>query len=477
MNVGCIMETQEVVLKNQYINRTFTISENNFYTSGYTDLRTGHNYAGINSLEFSFTLNESEITGRSPFLVVSKPVLSNREDHQKLEVQISGRPGSILDKIEITLNYQLYNNSSTIRKWIEIVNKRESDLEIQNLYWEDLIINPGNYSGVDIYGEYGRVWKKPPFTGGKDDPAILVMGSEGQFILGNESPGMMKQTHVFQETERIAIGLTNQQDKYAFRRVMKGNESFTSPKSFIILCKRKAPEVLFEEDLGEFIRKHMGVKLFKRDAPPLFMYNTWNPFRINIDEKMIMDIADALEGTGVEYLIIDDGWQDFNGDWNVHKEKFPNGLKPVSDYIRSKGMKPGCWISLTIAQKESEAFNIYKDFAVKDIDENPANLHGWSNNFNILTMNIVSPWYEIIKEKVFKLVRNQGMRYLKIDLAMVKSAYIMEQERSGTHDATNLYSGREDFLLKSFERINVLFDSMAIEFPDLIIDCTFELWG
>ena len=97
-------------------------------------------------------------------------------------------------------------------------------------------------------------------------------------------------------------------------------------------------------------------------------------------------------------------------------------------------MKPGCWISLTIVQKESKAFSVYKDYAVKDIHGNPTNIHGWSNNFNILTMNIVSPWYDVIKEKVSRLVREQGMRYLKIDLAMVKSAYIMEKERSGTHD-------------------------------------------
>jgi len=469
--------SQKLQLENQFVKRTFEISFKTIYTSGYTDLRSGHNYSSDLSNEFSFLLDGVEVTGKSPFLEVGKPIFSDGNDHKKLAVKISGKSGSTLENIDFTLNYILYNNSTVIRKWIEFTNNRNSPIEIQNLYWEDIIMNPQYFSGVDIYGEYGRVWKKPPYSGGKDDPAIYVKGPGGQFILGNESPGMMKQTNIYQETEKIQIGLTNKQDKYAFKRVLKGGETFTSPRSFIILCQENQPEVAFEKELGDYIRKHLGVKLYKRDTPPLFMSNTWNPFRINIDDKMIRGIADALDGTGVEYMIIDDGWQDFNGDWGVHKEKFPDGLMPVSNYIRSKGMKPGCWISLTIVQKESDAFTTYKKFAVKDINGNPTNIHGWSNNFNILTMNIVTPWYDFIKEKIFTLVREQGMRYLKIDLAMVKSAYIMEKEKSGTHDSGDLYADREDFLLKSFERINQLYDEMSSEFPDLVIDCTFEIWG
>ena len=54
---------QNVVSKNQFNSRTFTINSNILDTSGYPDLRTGYNYSGDHSNEFSFLLNRVEITG------------------------------------------------------------------------------------------------------------------------------------------------------------------------------------------------------------------------------------------------------------------------------------------------------------------------------------------------------------------------------------------------------------------------------
>ena len=36
------------------------------------------------------------------------------------------------------------------------------------------------------------------------------------------------------------------------------------------------------------------------------------------------------------------------GEWQESKERFPNGLKEVTDYIREKGMVPGVWLELEV---------------------------------------------------------------------------------------------------------------------------------
>lgn len=48
------------------------------------------------------------------------------------------------------------------------------------------------------------------------------------------------------------------------------------------------------------------------------------------------DCADNLEGTGTDLFIIDAGWYQRAGDFNADPVKFPNGMKPVCDYIRKK---------------------------------------------------------------------------------------------------------------------------------------------
>ncbi len=99
--------------------------------------------------------------------------------------------------------------------------------------------------------------------------------------------------------------------------------------------------------------------------PPMG-WNSWNHFGQNINEKLIMEIADAMVSSGMkdagfEYIVIDDGWErglakslindketpgrDTNGKILVDSVKFPHGIKYLADYIHSKGLKFGIYTS------------------------------------------------------------------------------------------------------------------------------------
>ena len=80
-------------------------------------------------------------------------------------------------------------------------------------------------------------------------------------------------------------------------------------------------------------------------------WNTWNTFGDKINEKLIMETADAIvekgyKDAGYEYVIIDDCWQmpdRKDGKQIVNPERFPNGMKYVADYVHSKGLKFGMY--------------------------------------------------------------------------------------------------------------------------------------
>lgn len=87
-------------------------------------------------------------------------------------------------------------------------------------------------------------------------------------------------------------------------------------------------------------------------ALPPMGWNSWNTFGSNINEELIKGIADkfielGLKDAGYEYVVIDDCWaereRDKNGNLVPDKNKFPNGIKPVSDYVHSKGLKFGMY--------------------------------------------------------------------------------------------------------------------------------------
>ena len=85
-------------------------------------------------------------------------------------------------------------------------------------------------------------------------------------------------------------------------------------------------------------------------TPPMG-WNSWNTFRLEINEDLVKEVADVfiekgLKDAGYEYVVIDDGWQvdrDENGDIVVNEEKFPSGIKSLADYIHSKGLKFGIY--------------------------------------------------------------------------------------------------------------------------------------
>lgn len=86
-------------------------------------------------------------------------------------------------------------------------------------------------------------------------------------------------------------------------------------------------------------------------TPPMG-WNSWNTFGTNINESVVMGIADVMaekgyKDVGYEYVVIDDGWSSMNRDEDgrlvADPEKFPHGMKYLADYIHSKGLKFGIY--------------------------------------------------------------------------------------------------------------------------------------
>lgn len=85
--------------------------------------------------------------------------------------------------------------------------------------------------------------------------------------------------------------------------------------------------------------------------PPLMGWSSWNTYRVNINEDLIKKQADALINQGLKdlgyiYINVDDGffgWRNETGKMHSHPERFPNGMKPISDYIHSLGLRAGIY--------------------------------------------------------------------------------------------------------------------------------------
>jgi alpha-galactosidase len=86
-------------------------------------------------------------------------------------------------------------------------------------------------------------------------------------------------------------------------------------------------------------------------TPPMG-WNSWNTFNVHIDEKLIKEMADAIEASGMkdagyEYIVLDDAWldkkRDADGNLQGDPKRFPSGMKALGDYLHDKGFKFGIY--------------------------------------------------------------------------------------------------------------------------------------
>jgi alpha-galactosidase len=107
-------------------------------------------------------------------------------------------------------------------------------------------------------------------------------------------------------------------------------------------------------------------------TPPMG-WNSWNKFGCKgLNEKVVRETADAMASNGMkdagyQYVIIDDCWQtgrDAAGNIVADTERFPSGIKALSDYIHEKGLKFGIYTdvgTMTCAKRPGSIGHEYQD--------------------------------------------------------------------------------------------------------------------
>lgn len=102
---------------------------------------------------------------------------------------------------------------------------------------------------------------------------------------------------------------------------------------------------------------------FPDNKPRPVHLNTWEGIYFDHDPQYIMRMADEAAELGVERFIIDDGWfkgrnDDWAalGDWYLDEEKYPDGLTPIIDHVKSLGMEFGIWVEPEMINPNSDLY-------------------------------------------------------------------------------------------------------------------------
>ena len=474
-----------IILQNRFLSRTLRFGADGLSTVAYKNLVTGKDYAAGPSEEFAFGIDGVEVTGGGPagaFRYARHTVSRPKPDELVLHVELEGRLGTPAASVAVALDYTIYDRLPIVRKRLTIANRSQREVVLTNLDVERLEMVPVTQFLCEVIADHGTHLTRIPYTGDYNDSVVLVWNPVGEqgFLLGNEAFGVLKRTEVYAKGPRLSVGLTRIDQHYPFKKYLAPSGTLAAPRVFISLYQGPKWQDAFEGPFADFVREKIGVRFFEKKNPPLSYYNSWLPWLWNIDEKLIRESVDAVADAGFEVFTIDEGWEDAMGDWRPNPKKFPHGLKPVCDYIIEKGMKPGLWIAIASALGDSRVARGHPEWTIKDKAGRPANLHNGSpwNGRPFVTMSLATPWYDYNLDIIKGLVHDCRLAYVKIDLTAVCSCYVLDYDASGDYQARPpFYKDHDSSYYALFERVQDFLDDIHGAFPELIIDCTYEVMG
>lgn len=419
------------------------------------------NYLRAGGREFSFLLNGELVSGSaSGWRLESWAKIHDERGGSGVAVVLV-RPGTTVE-----VRYWLYPGLAVVRKQIEIRNTSSADQRLESVDVESFSTAFAVEKGQVLRG-YGRTREYSPIVGSWDDPLIVahdLAGNRG-LAIGNEAPGVLKRTAVFQGRFQVEAGVTRASDAYPFRRWLAPGASWASPKIFIAAYENAIDPASagWQTTVQTLVRRHIAIPTPAK--PPLFLFDSWIPFLTNIREDLLKDLATRAARAGFDTLAVDYGWSANQGDWQLDKKKFPNGLTT-----------PGIWMSLAMVDRGSDVHRNHADWLVTGKDGKPVNFHDLDQN--MLSACLGTRWHDHIRDAIFRTVRDYKLRYLKLDFAVATSAYIHEPEKAGCQSKNHPgHRDREESITVAHERMAELADAIRREFPQLYLDITFEAWG
>jgi hypothetical protein len=190
---------------------------------------------------------------------------------------------------------------------------------------------------------------------------------------------------------------------------LERNKIFSSDVFYINFLEKNPLEGL--ENFAECIKKYNKIKL-KKEIP--VSWNSWGTmYHKNISEKIIeenLQSAEKLKKYGVNYFVIDDGYQISWGDWEPN-EKFLSGMENLLKKIKKLKFKTGIWVAPFCVEEKSSIYRTKKDWVAK---KDGFGRKIMSSNIHPLDLSRkdVEMW---LRKNIRKFVKNWGVDWLKLD--------------------------------------------------------------
>ncbi len=153
-----------------------------------------------------------------------------------------------------------------------------------------------------------------------------------------------------------------------------------------------------------------------RQARPVLL-NTWEAVYFGQSFDRLAELADVAAEVGAERFVIDDGWfgsrrddRSGLGDWTVAREVWPDGLRPIADHVRSRGMQFGLWFEPEMVNPDSDLARAHPGWVLGT----PGRMPTEQRHQQVLDVSIPEA-YDYLLGQISSLVDECGIEFIKWD--------------------------------------------------------------
>jgi len=357
--------------------------------------------------------------------------VSHIVDGDKLEIKLK----DINDDIEADLDYRVYSGFGLISRQAAIRNNSNQTITIESAQSATWNLPPGD--GYRLSYLTGRWAAETQLNHEPIHEGMKVLESRLGHTGHNMNPWFaIDKGNADEEHGRVWFGalawsgnwrITVEQTPYQQVRVTGGLNTFDFSWPLKQGESLETPEFFAGYSVHGFGEASRLLHDFERSIAkgrvrPV-LYNSWEATEFNVSEAGQKALADRAAKLGVELFVVDDGWFGKRnldnaglGDWTVNPAKFPNGLKPLIDHVKSLGMDFGLWFEPEMVNRNSDLYRAHPDW-VMNFPSRPR-----SELRNQLVLNLArQDVRDYILGFLDKLTTDNDIRYIKWDMNRIFS--------------------------------------------------------
>ncbi|MFC4597653.1 alpha-galactosidase [Cohnella hongkongensis] len=208
-----------------------------------------------------------------------------------------------------------------------------------------------------------------------------------------------------------------------------------------------------------YVLEHIVPSCDRQPKLPTVSYDTWaginNEFDIDFLKRQALRCAEL----GMEYFVLDAGWfrESFDkgvGNWySVDESKFPEGIEPLSAFVRNLGMKMGFWLELERAHRESDICRERPEWFLT-AEHVPRLMHQEYRHLNLAMSDAVDWAIETTAFWIEKL----DLKWIRFDYNIEPMEYFRRADRSGK------------LMFRYVEGLYRMFDRLKERYPHVLFE-------